>query len=45
MFLIWEGIYKYIIQIFKSLNKELMAKDKLKILQQTALAIIYLTKF
>ena len=32
MFLMWEGFCKYIIQIFGSLNEELMAKDKLKIL-------------
>ena len=32
-------------QIFGSLNKELMAKNKLKILQQIASAIIYLTEF
>ena len=32
IFLIWEGFYKYIIQIFKSLDKELIAKNKLKIL-------------
>ena len=32
MFLTWEGFYKYIIQIFKSLDKELIAKNKLKIL-------------
>ena len=32
MFLMWEGFYKYIIQMFKSLDKKLMAKDKLKIL-------------
>ena len=28
----WEGFYKCIIQIFESLNKELMAKNKLKML-------------
>ena len=32
MFLIWEGFCKYIIQIFRSLNKELIAENKLKIL-------------
>ena len=32
MFLIWDGFYKHTIQIFRSLDKELMAKDKLKIL-------------
>ena len=32
MFLIQEGFCKYIIQIFKSLDKELMAKNKLKTL-------------
>ena len=31
--------------MFGSLNKKLMAKDKLKILQQTVLAMIYLTEF
>ena len=32
IFLIQEGFYKYIIQIFKSLEKKLIAKKKLKIL-------------
>ena len=32
IFLMWEGFCKYIIQIFGSLDKELMAKNKLKIL-------------
>ena len=32
IFLIQKGFYKYITWIFKSLNKELMAKNKLKIL-------------
>ena len=32
IFLIWEGFCKYIIQMFKSLDKELMAENKLKIL-------------
>ena len=31
--------------MFGNLNKELMAKDKLKMLQQTVLVMIYLTKF
>ena len=31
--------------MFRSLNEELIAKDKLKNLQQTASAMIYLTKF
>ena len=32
IFLIQEGFYKRIIQIFKNLNKELMAKNKFKML-------------
>ena len=32
IFLIQKGFYKYIIQIFKSLEEELMAEKKLKIL-------------
>ena len=32
IFLIQEGFYKYIIQIFGSLDKELIAKDKFKML-------------
>ena len=31
--------------IFGSLDEELIAKDKLKNIQQTILAIVYLTKF
>ena len=31
--------------MFKSLNKELIAKDKLKILRQTILVMVYLTEF
>ena len=31
--------------MFRSLDKELIAKDKLEILQQTILAMIYLTEF
>ena len=31
--------------MFKNLDKELMAKDKLKMLQQTVLAIMYSTEF
>ena len=31
--------------MFKSLDEELMAKDKLKNLQQTVSAIMYLTEF
>ena len=45
MFLIWEGFYKKLIQIFKSLKKEVIAKDKLKIIKQTLSAIAYLTEF
>ena len=32
IFLIWEGFCKYIIQIFESPDKELIVKNKLKIL-------------
>ena len=45
IFLIQEGFANRLRQIFKSLDKELMAKDKLKNLQQTVLVMIYLTEF
>ena len=45
MFLIQEGFANQLKQIFRSLDKELIAKNKLKNLQQTILVIIYLTEF
>ena len=45
MFLIQEGFTNQLKQIFKTLKKELMAKDKLKNIQQTILVIVYLTEF
>ena len=45
IFLIQEGFANWLKQIFKSLEEELVAKDKLKILQQTISVMIYLTKF
>ena len=45
MFLLWEGFYKRIIQIFGSLEEELIAKNKLEIIRQILLAIVYLTEF
>ena len=45
MFLIQEGFYKRLIQIFKSLKEEFLAKKKLKIIQQILLASVYLIEF
>ena len=45
MFLIQEGFYKRLIQIFKNLEEELLAKEKLKIIRQILLISIYLTEF
>ena len=45
MFLTQEGFYKKLIQIFRSLEKKLLAKKKLKTIRQTLLASIYLTEF
>ena len=40
-----EGFTNQLKQMFKSLEEELIAKDKLENIQQTTLAIAYLTKF
>ena len=45
MFLTWEGFCKRLIQIFGSLKEKLLAKEKLKTIQQILLASIYLTEF
>ena len=45
MFLTQEGFTNQLKQIFKSLEEELVAKDKLKNIQQTTLAMAYSTKF
>ena len=45
MFLIQDGFANWLKQIFGSLEEELVAKDKLKNIQQTTLAMAYLTKF
>ena len=45
MFLIQEGFANQLKQMFKSLKEELVAKDKLKNIQQTTLAIVYSTEF
>ena len=45
MFLTWEEFYKRLIQIFGSLEKELLAKEKLKIIQQILLTSIYSIEF
>ena len=45
MFLTWEGFCKRLIQMFKSPEKELLAKEKLKTIQQILSASAYLTEF
>ena len=45
MFLIQEGFANWLKQIFKSLEEELVTKNKLENIQQTTLAIAYLTEF
>ena len=45
MFLIQDGFANQLKQIFKSLKKELMAKDKFKNIQQTISAMVYSTEF
>ena len=45
MFLIQEGFANWLKQIFKNLKEESVAKDKLENIQQTTLAIAYLTEF
>ena len=45
IFLIQDRFANQLKQIFGSLKKELIAKDKLKNIQQITLAIVYLTEF
>ena len=45
IFLTQEGFTNRLKQIFRSLDKELIAKNKLKNLRQTVLVMMYLTKF
>ena len=45
MFLIQEGFANQLKQMFKSLEEELVTKDKLENIQQTTLAITYSTEF
>ena len=45
MFSIQEGFTNQLKQIFKSLEEESVAKDKIKNIQQTISAMIYLTEF
>ena len=45
MFLIWDGFANQLKQIFKSLKEESVAKNKLENIQQTILAMVYLTEF
>ena len=45
MFLIQDGFANQLKQMFKSLKEESVAKDKLENIQQTTLAIVYLTEF
>ena len=45
IFLIQDGFANQLKQIFKSLKEESVAKDKLKNIQQTTSAIVYLTEF
>ena len=45
MFSTQKGFCKRLIQIFRSLKEKLLAKKKLKIIQQILLASVYLTEF
>ena len=45
MFLTWDRFTNWLKQIFESLKKELVAKDKLENIRQTISAIAYLTEF
>ena len=45
IFLIQDGFANQLKQIFGSLEEELVAKDKLKNIQQTILAMVYSTEF
>ena len=45
IFLTWDRFANRLKQIFGSLEEELVAKDKLENIQQTTLAIAYLTEF
>ena len=45
IFLIWDGFANQFKQIFRSLEEELVTKDKLENIQQIILAMVYLTEF
>ena len=45
IFLTQNGFANQLKQIFRSLEEESVAKDKLENIQQTILAMVYLTKF
>ena len=45
MFLTQDGFANQLKQIFRSLKKKSVAKDKLENIQQTILVIVYLTEF
>ena len=45
MFLTQDGFANWFKQIFRSLEEESVAKDKLENIQQTTLAMVYLTEF
>ena len=45
IFLTQDGFANWLKQIFKSLEEELVAKDKLENIRQTISVIIYLTEF
>ena len=45
MFLTQDGFANQLKQIFGSLEEELIAENKLKNIQQTTSAMVYLTKF
>ena len=45
MFLIQDGFANWLKQIFKSLEEELVTKNKLKNIQQTTSAMAYSTEF
>ena len=45
MFLTWDGFTNWLKQIFKSLEEKSVVKNKLENIQQTILAMAYLTEF
>ena len=45
MFLTQDGFANQLKQIFRSLEEELVAKDKLENIQQTTLVMVYSTEF